>query len=81
MALLAKAQKVDLLSLVAEVGLNVSPNVGSLELIKSIQTSDNYDQETFKDLLKAVARIQKEKEEEREFADKEKEKEREKERT
>ncbi|GBM21282.1 hypothetical protein AVEN_149868-1 [Araneus ventricosus] len=58
----AKAQKVDLLSLAAEVGLDASPNLGSFELIKLIQSSADYEQETFKDILKAVtsARIQKE---------------------
>ncbi|GBO10124.1 hypothetical protein AVEN_147148-1 [Araneus ventricosus] len=68
MAFLAKAQKVDLLSLAAEVGLDVSPNLCNLELIKLIQSSADYEQETFKDILKAVTstRIQKEKEE-REF--------------
>ncbi|GBO04161.1 hypothetical protein AVEN_184327-1 [Araneus ventricosus] len=74
MAFFAKAQKVDLLSLAAEVDLDVSPNVGSLEFLKLIQLSADYEQETFTDILKAVtsARIQKEKEqkerEERELA-------------
>ncbi|GBM16786.1 hypothetical protein AVEN_9377-1 [Araneus ventricosus] len=86
MAFLAKAQKVDLLSLAAEVGLDVSPNLGSLELIKLIQSSADCEQETIKDILKAVtsARIQKEEEErererekKRELAAKEREKERE----
>ncbi|GBM64322.1 hypothetical protein AVEN_25935-1 [Araneus ventricosus] len=83
MAFFAKSQKVDLLSLVAEVGLDVSPNVGSLELIKWIQSTADYEQETFKDILKAMTsvRIQKVKEqkkrEKREFEAKEKEKERE----
>ncbi|GBN69773.1 hypothetical protein AVEN_147245-1, partial [Araneus ventricosus] len=60
-----KAQKVDLLSLAAEVGLDVSTTVGGLELIKLIQSSAGYEQETVKDILKAVtsARVQKEKEE------------------
>ncbi|GBM23627.1 hypothetical protein AVEN_117379-1 [Araneus ventricosus] len=68
MAFLAKAQKVDLLSLAAEVGLDVSPNLGSLELITLIQSSADYEQETFKYILKAVtsARIQKEKEQKEE---------------
>ncbi|GBL81610.1 hypothetical protein AVEN_93406-1 [Araneus ventricosus] len=78
MTFLAKAQKVDLLSLAAEVGLDLSPNVGSLELIKLIQSSADYEQKIFKDLLKAVtsARMKKE-EEQKEKAGKEKEKERE----
>ncbi|GBN89388.1 hypothetical protein AVEN_139803-1 [Araneus ventricosus] len=64
MAFLAKAQKVDLLSLAAEVVLDVSPNEGSLELIKLIPSDSDYKQENFKDILKAVtsAGIQKERE-------------------
>ncbi|GBM59489.1 hypothetical protein AVEN_240585-1 [Araneus ventricosus] len=73
MAFLAEAQKVDLLTLAAEVGLDVT--VSSLELIKSIQSSADYEEETFKDILKAatLARILKEKEQkERKLVAKEK---------
>ncbi|GBN43550.1 hypothetical protein AVEN_45344-1 [Araneus ventricosus] len=48
MSFLAKAQKVDLLSLAAEVVLDASPNVGSLDLIKLIQSSDDYEQKLLK---------------------------------
>ncbi|GBN39708.1 hypothetical protein AVEN_139281-1 [Araneus ventricosus] len=46
MAFLAKVQKVDILSLVAEVGLDASPTAGSLELIKLVQSSAEYEQES-----------------------------------
>ncbi|GBM97951.1 hypothetical protein AVEN_42498-1 [Araneus ventricosus] len=83
MAFLAKAQKVDLQTLATEVDLEISPTVGTLELIKLIQSSVDYEPETFKDLLKGItsARTQREteqkEEKERELAAKEKEKERE----
>ncbi|GBM37182.1 hypothetical protein AVEN_192917-1 [Araneus ventricosus] len=64
MTFLAKAQKIDLLSLAAEVGLDVSPTAGSLGLVKLIEKSSDDEQETYKDILKAVtsARIRKKKE-------------------
>ncbi|GBM34273.1 hypothetical protein AVEN_252998-1 [Araneus ventricosus] len=88
MAFLAKAQNFDLLRLSSEVGLDVSRNVSTLELVKLIQSSSEFEQDTFKDILKAVtsARIKKEEEEkeyvarkkggERELVAKEREKER-----
>ncbi|GBM51892.1 hypothetical protein AVEN_186181-1 [Araneus ventricosus] len=84
MASVAKAVKVDLLSLAAEDGLGASSNLGSLELIKMIQSSSDLSssqQDTFKNILKALtsAKIRKEKEQkeekERELAATEREKE------
>ncbi|GBO13176.1 hypothetical protein AVEN_4473-1 [Araneus ventricosus] len=67
MTFLATAQKIDLLSVTAEVGLDVSPTAGSFGLVKLIQKSADDEQETYKDILKTVTsvRIRKEKEQNR----------------